>query len=177
LEVQVSTVGGDSEQLWLEEVGPGYFSGAIDTELRRIDIGDGTLQVTDGDEITARYADADDGSEQPVVVFDTAEVDCSVPVFAGFQVIEDQCPVVLGWELASDLHHPLQYRIYRSQNLTDLPGAVFDTTWSNYYADTTCFPGGYFYLVRAVDRLGNESTNLEIREVNVPGLFLPIIWR
>ena len=177
LGVSLSTDSGDSERLVLREEQPGYFTGEIPPGLTPPDPGDGMLQVLDGELITAQYEDAYNGTEIPAVVTATAEIDCTPPEFQGLQTITGVCPAILKWEPAWDASRSLQYLIYRSQDPGDFTGALFDTTWANYYADTSCFKGEYFYLVRARDILGNEDGNSQVRMLTVPGLFLPVIRR
>jgi subtilisin family serine protease len=62
--VLVETAGGDQEIVTLREtsVSPGVFRGAITSENTPVKLGDGVLQVHDGEGIQARYLDANDGS-------------------------------------------------------------------------------------------------------------------
>lgn len=175
--VHLNSDNGDTEAFTLNEEQPGYFTGSIPTELAPPSSGDGVLQVHDGGEIVASYTDADNGTGSPAVVADTAGIDCSPPAFEGLQTITSVCPAILNWAPASDINGPIQYRVYRSQEPGDFAGALFDTTWASYYADTTCFKGDYFYLVRAVDILGNEESNNQVRMLTVPGIYLPVIGR
>jgi hypothetical protein len=177
LDVSLTTDNGDSETLSLDEVQPGYFQGMIATRPTPVAPDDGILQVHDGGQIVATYHDANDGTDSTAVVSDTASIDCSPPEFGGLQTITGICPAILSWAPANDINGPIQYRIYRSQNPGDITGTLFDTTWANYYADTSCFKGDYFYMVRAVDMLGNEDSNSQVRMLTVPGVFLPVIRR
>jgi hypothetical protein len=67
------------ETLVLTETGPNTstFTGSIDTAPGPVTEGDGILQTTDGDLLTARYEDSDDGTGNPHASFDTAVADCA----------------------------------------------------------------------------------------------------
>lgn len=86
--VTVSADGGDSETVLLSETIPaiGVFTGTIWTSSGDPNAEDGTLQVSDGEIITATYNDANDGTGSPAIVEDTALIDCQVPVIFNVQV-------------------------------------------------------------------------------------------
>lgn len=77
--VDVVSSGGDVEQVSLTEVDLGIFTGSIDTGSSGGSSGDGTLQVSVGDLVTVTYNDADDGTGNPAVVDDTADIIFLVP--------------------------------------------------------------------------------------------------
>jgi hypothetical protein len=60
----VETAGGDQETVTLREtsVSPGVLRGTMGSENADVKLGDGILQVHDGEGIQARYLDAEDGS-------------------------------------------------------------------------------------------------------------------
>ena len=62
--VLVETAGGDEETVTLREtnVSPGVLRGSIASENVAVKLGDGILQVHDGEGIQARYLDANDGA-------------------------------------------------------------------------------------------------------------------
>lgn len=82
--VNVSLVssGGDAETISLIEVGPGIgvFEATVSTAAASAP-GDGILGIGVGDVITVTYNDADDGTGNPAVVFDTADVIFLVDIF------------------------------------------------------------------------------------------------
>ena len=86
--VNVITGEGDFETVTLVEdvVWPGVFAGLISISTDPVVIGDGTLQVTHGEIITATYYDANDGTGNPATVEDTATIDCEAPVISNIQV-------------------------------------------------------------------------------------------
>jgi len=87
-EVTVTTSGGDTETVFLSERAPaiGLFGGTVSAEGGEPNIGDGTLQLSDGEVITATYYDADDGTGNPAVAEDTAEADCEGPVITNVRI-------------------------------------------------------------------------------------------
>lgn len=74
--VQLTTSGGDSESLQLSAYSLYGFEMAIATSTGSAVAGDGELQVAHGQQITAAYQDADDGTGSPALVTTTAQVDC-----------------------------------------------------------------------------------------------------
>jgi subtilisin family serine protease len=64
--VSLETTGGDQETVALREanVAPGVFRGTIASQDAVVKVGDGILEVHDGEGIQARYLDGDDGSAQ-----------------------------------------------------------------------------------------------------------------
>jgi len=79
--VQLSTTGGDAEIATLnasEEAGE--FSGSIATMAGGVTVGNGSLEVGEGDTITVSYTDASHGESAPDVVTVEADVDCTEPI-------------------------------------------------------------------------------------------------
>lgn len=70
------------EALLLVETGPdtATFTGSIPTGPAPAIAGDGILQTAEGDLITGRHTDPDDGTGSPVQSFDTTVADCSGPL-------------------------------------------------------------------------------------------------
>jgi hypothetical protein len=156
LEQVISTSGGDEEIVRLIQTSPGsgMFVGTIPAvSSPRVDAGDGTLQVSDGQTITAFYGR----------LWDRALVDCDPPAFEGLAVAQRNpargC-VELEWAGAYDDHGPIIYRIYRYAFGSNT-GVLIGTTWSESYTDFDAAPGGmYRYVVRAQDAAGNEDDNM-----------------
>jgi hypothetical protein len=108
-----------------------------------------------------------------------ANVDCAAPLFEGVESAElEDCRTRLTWQEAEDPNGPVMYFIYRDQMQDGLPGALVDTTWSEYYVDfgTSCGQT-YFYMVRAQDTLGNLDGNTQELKVFLPGVYLPLVIR
>ena len=86
--VVFTTNGGDSETLVLAQRGPSPASFAASVPLSAAEVipGDGALQVSHGQFITATYTDANDGTGKPVTRTDTAVVDCQGPAVSRVQV-------------------------------------------------------------------------------------------
>jgi subtilisin family serine protease len=86
--ISITTTGGDSETVILTELSPpiGAFKGTIHITSGEPNIGDGKLQVINGDIITATYYDADDGTGNPATATDTSTIDCVPPVISDVQM-------------------------------------------------------------------------------------------
>jgi len=130
----------------------------------------GVLLVNEGDTVTARYHDDDNGSGIPADVTATAIVDCSAPVFAGLESASaGPGRVDLAWSAAADPSVPAKYNVYRDLAPGGPIGTFIGTTPNLAYSDTTVGPNQtYYYVVRAVDALGNEDTNTVERSATTP---------
>ena len=101
-EVTLMTSGGDLETLVLRKTSGvlDVFTGTISTtsaskkhrhpskrpKVRRRDIKDGLLQVSDGEIIAVTYIDEDDGTANPATATDTAVIDCEGPVIFDVEI-------------------------------------------------------------------------------------------
>ncbi|MHC4574299.1 MAG: S8 family serine peptidase [Planctomycetota bacterium] len=87
-QVTLTTDGGDQETVTLAEETdrPWIFAGTIQLSADSVSVEDGTLQVSDGDIITATYNDANDSSGNPAIMQDTAGIDCEPPVISNVQL-------------------------------------------------------------------------------------------
>jgi hypothetical protein len=170
---------GDSETVPLAEAGDntGFFTGSLPIAPGAPQVGDGALQLLDGQTITAQYLDADDGAGNTLLITDTAQVDCLPPLFGGLvSVSAEDCSVHLTWEPATDPNGPLLYTIYRDLQAGPPIGNPLGQTWSNSFNDYDCLPGMMrYYVVRARDILGNENINLVELSIATPGIYLPLI--
>ncbi|MBN1355162.1 hypothetical protein JXA40_02715 [bacterium] len=95
--VTVSTAGGDLETMVLTETAAdtSIFNGMITLEDNAVTTGNGILEISHSETITAVYIDADDGyGGTNVEVTDTARTDCVGPVISGVRV-----SVVSDWEM------------------------------------------------------------------------------
>ena len=72
--VSVTTTGGDSETVTLNDAGFGRFEGTINTVSDSVVAGDGALQVALGNIVTVTYNDIDDGTGNPSMSVDTANI-------------------------------------------------------------------------------------------------------
>jgi len=80
INLSVVSSGGDSETVTLTEIGLGVFESTINTSPWGTP-GNGKLNMRAGDLITATYNDANDGTGNPAVVTDTADIVSFVDVF------------------------------------------------------------------------------------------------
>ena len=150
---------GDTETVHLTNLGQGYFEGSIPISTTTVAPQDGSIQTEDDDTLIASYFDTDNGRGSGTVTTE-ALIDCTPPTFDGLQfAVNVMGNCLLFWGEATDSHRPLQYTIYRSIS-SRLIGTQIGTTSSLSYMDTECSPDtNYYYIVRAVDRLGNEDEN------------------
>jgi hypothetical protein len=180
--VTLVTDSGDAESLQLKKVsgGSGLFTGAIETEIRGITVGDNYLSVSNGVEVTAIYWDADAGGSGPQSVEDSALFDCQPPEFEGLKDIAmDGCHARLDWETASDPNGPVIYQVFRATKRGSYYGEKIAETWLLSTSDLICGSGEKFYYnVRAVDGVGNMELNLvelDARFVGQVAPFVPVI--
>ena len=157
-EVTIETSSGDSETMVLLEIGvsAGMFSDAIPTSGDAVTTGDGTLQVTHGDTITATYHDLDTGSGSPAFKTDTATADCQPPVISNVHAtnVQDVTATIVFEtdELSSGI---LRY----GEN----PGGPYtieliDTEWDTVHSfDLTGLSAitTYYFEIESADQVGN----------------------
>ena len=88
-----STTETTEEQLVLTETGvnTSVFRGAIQL-APGTPTPDGVVQTADGDVLTATYLDDDDGSGNPAISFDVAQLDCLGPVIENLGVEAESRP-------------------------------------------------------------------------------------
>ena len=77
--LDVTSRSGDSESLTFIETALGVFEASVPTGPLPFTIDNGTLEVLVGDQISITYNDADDGTGQPAVVVDSADIIFVVP--------------------------------------------------------------------------------------------------
>ena len=163
--VETTTVSIDSttepggESVLLTETGPmtADFRGTID--LNTVDT-PGVLQVANGDVVTARYTDADDGQGHTnVVVTDTANVDCLPPQISNVQTSE-----IHAWSatVTFDTDEPAVGAVHYGLDC----GALDETATAaglnlDHAVNLSDLEDGetYFYAVEAEDEAGNSSAD------------------
>lgn len=155
----LTTSQGDSETVICYETGAGVFTGTIYTaNLPRI-LGDGYLQVANGETITATYYDADDGSGNPATVQDFATTDCLGPTIANVQVTNiTGTSATITWTTNEEANSVVTYgtSIPPTSPLEDLSNYVtsHSMTLTNLTPCTT-----YYFSVTSTDRYGNSTTD------------------
>lgn len=146
------------ETLNLSETGPNTstFTGSIAIASGPPVAGDGVLEVSSGDAVTATYRDADDGTGVPAVSFATGSADCSGPDLSGVRVtdITDESAVVR-WSTSE----PTTGRVDWGTT-SALGSTVSDTTLSTSHALTLrplaeC--GHLYFRVFSTDAYGNTT--------------------
>jgi subtilisin family serine protease len=85
--VTIETSEGDYETIILEVTSqPWLFDGKLTTEIGAPVVGDKILQISHGQIITVTYEDADDGTGNPSIEFDSAVIDCQEPIISNVQI-------------------------------------------------------------------------------------------
>ena len=159
--VSVVTTGGDDETLTMSEVsmGSGVFGGSINSEAGAVVVGDGILNVSDGETATATYNDASDGTGSPAVLQDTALVDCAGPVVSD---IEAKSGDGSSADISFLTNEPasVQIRFGASCGVLDQTASASGLATSHDVALSGLSPlTQYFYVIDATDAAGNVSTD------------------
>ncbi len=154
-----STTETTPEIVTLVETGPNTstFTGSIPTAPGTAVAGDGVLQASDGDLVTATYHDADDGTGNPATTFDTGRADCAGSGFGAIRVtsISDDSATIT-WTTAEPTAGHVEW------GTTPALGSVSATTalGTSHSASIGSFPecGRVYFRVVATDRYGNVAT-------------------
>ena len=87
-QITLTTNSGDSETVIIVEDSnkPWLFTGTILTSSDAVIIGDGTLQISDGQIISVEYEDDNNGTGTPATAVDTAQADCVFPEIFDVQI-------------------------------------------------------------------------------------------
>jgi Zn-dependent metalloprotease len=159
-DVNLATSGGDSETVILSEVGTGTgkFTGSIRTGSGNPVIGDGVIQVADGQTITGTYYDANDGTGNPAEPNVTATVDCIFPVISDVNFKENTA-----WQVVTFQTNELTTaRIICG---TSCDGASSIVAEDGPQISHTLKFGGmepntyYYFKIEATDQAGNMTTD------------------
>lgn len=117
---------------------------------------DGVLQVSDGDEITATYYDADDGSGSPAVVTMTADVDATPPVIENVAALDiADVFAAIAWSTDENAGSVVYYG-------TAIPPDRVESIASRTTAHEVALTGltettTYYYAVESADEAGNVA--------------------
>jgi len=159
--VDVTSDAGDDESVTLTETTPGsgIFLGTIPTAPGAPVASSGTLEVSDGDQLTATYDDADDGTGSPATVEDIADVDCNPPVISNV-VVQDIDGTQVTITFNTD--EPAGGTVRFGPSCGSLTGA--QTGASGQTAHTVVLTGllplsDYYFAVDAEDAAGNSATD------------------
>ena len=157
--IELTTSAGDVESATLAEIHPGIFSGSLALLAGSPMSGDGTLQVADGDNITATYDDADDGTGNPATVQDSAAVDCVAPVIFNVSTINITS---IQATVTFDTDEPTTVRVRYGTacaNLTQTQAGVGSGTTHQMLLSGLQPLTAYFFAIDATDATGNLSTD------------------
>jgi hypothetical protein len=159
--VQIATQGGDSETMTLSETGGmGVFNGAISTATGAAQPGDGALQVSHGETLTATYIDADNGAGGVnIPKNDQASVDCQAAVISGVTVgSAKRTTATISWTTGEAATCTVHYG--------GAPGGLGESSaatasGTSHSVTIEGLSGGtrYYFEIVATDAGGNQSTN------------------
>lgn len=156
VEVSSSTTG-DTETMTLIETPPG--SGVLRASIGTTGgapTADGQLQVADGNTITARYDDANDGTGNPAIAIGTALVDCSPPTISNLTITGTTWA---GFNVEFDTNEPAEGAIAVGPSCGapdfTLTGGIGTHHMIAVTALSSCTP--YYVTVSATDRSGNAG--------------------
>ena len=165
-QVMIATDGGDEETIILVQDAntPWIFADTICTSPNSVVIGDGTLEVSHGQIITATYYDIDNGQGSPATVEVTTTVDCQGPVISNVQVVEititgvNSNRVKVTFETDEPttalLHCGLVCGGPYAITKEDITLSTSHTVYLTSLASST----DYYFVIGVVDRAGNETT-------------------
>ncbi|HUW19732.1 MAG TPA: S8 family serine peptidase [Sedimentisphaerales bacterium] len=158
-DVNVTTTGGDFETLTLSETDPnsGIFTGVIWTDSGDPSVGDGILQVADGDTITVSYEDANDGTGNPASPNDTATVDCIDP-----NITSDVNLTVVGPDVRVTFQTSgyTEGRVIYGPDCNNLSNSNIDYATDHSIKLVPILPWtDYYFKVEATDLAGNKVTD------------------
>ncbi len=150
----------------------GVYRGSFATTGDSASHGDNHLSISNGDDITVTYIDADNGSGG-INVSKTAEAtaDCAAPTFAGLtEALPGDYQVTLNWSAATDVN-PIHYNIYRADSPTtfDFGTPLATVTAVTYLDEDVVNNNTYYYVVRAEDSLNNEDSNEVVQSATPVG--------
>jgi hypothetical protein len=151
--------GGVAVTLGEYKSGTGAFGGSVETTTTPAA---GKLTVANENTIVATYRDAWTGFQPNVDKTDEATADTAGPTFTGLgEVVPGDMVNHLSWDAASDPAGVRHYRVYRALTPGGEDfGAPLVTTTATALDDAGLINGTpYYYVVRAVDALGNAETN------------------
>jgi hypothetical protein len=160
-DVSVTSLAADAESLVLTETPPwsGIFRGDILLALAPVVTGDGALQTLSDDTLTARYADADDGSGRSAEATATAVVDNTAPLLSGVAVssVSDS-----GALISFDTDELTSATVRYGTALGDLSSSE-SSPWVSaaHQVQLRGLPrfAQIFFEVMAEDRAGNQATD------------------
>lgn len=157
-DVTITATGGDSETLSMPATHAGVFEASIPITSGTVAAEDGTLQVFDGETLTATYTDADDGSGATTQVVATAIVDSGPPIVSNVSVIN------IGVNEATvtfDTHEPADVVVHYGTDPATLndqrsggPATAHAIALTGLLRNTQ-----YYFDIEATDGLGHTSWN------------------
>lgn len=155
-----SGTAGDRETVMLAEnaVDAGVFTGSIGLASGSSVAGNGLLEVGPADVITVTFEDAQDNQGQPVLVTDSADVDCAAPIVSDVELV-GLAPffATVSFRTNEPATCSLHYGTSCEALAGELPGPAGRTLHVIQLSDLAQ-QTGYFFSIRAQDSAGNVST-------------------
>lgn len=180
--VTISASNGDYETATLAETAQsGRFSGTIPTGPGAVNTGDGLLQLSNGDIISAIYQDANDGNGQPAIATDAATTDCNKPAISDVSIYGLASIVTIKFKTDEPaITRILCGEICGGPYIIEAAGAL--TTNHSIKLKGLAPDTDHYFIVEAADVVGNKTTDDNngscytfvtnpSGDVNVPGDF------
>ncbi len=135
------------------DVNTGRFVGTVQLQIDAANPNNGSLEVANGDTITVRYTDANNGTGNPDTVIDTALVDDSPPIISSVTATPSYMTAVIIWATNEDSNSNVNYGTTTPPTLSnsDLTMTITHSiTFTGLSTNTT-----YYYDVQSTDYAGN----------------------
>lgn len=181
--VSIASTGGDHETISLSErtSAIGVYDGVIATESGDTVLGNGILQVLDGQILTVTYNDANDGAGTTGIIEDTAAVDCAGPIVSGVEAAQ----VGAFWaRISLETDEPSRVIVGYGSNPHNLKNSAEDlalTCTHNVYLYNLESESTYYFAITATDEFGNPTLDNNAGQCysfttlsEVAGLHVPI---
>jgi hypothetical protein len=170
-----STTEPSGEVVWLHETGPDttVFTGTLPLRQGAPNAGNRYLEIAEGDIVTAAYADADDGTGNPAVVYATATIDLTPPTISQVKVASvGETAATISWTTDEPAASALDYGLTKSGG--SFVSDALLTTEHQLSISPLQENATYYFGVAATDEAGNlarddnDGTLYSITTLNAP---------
>jgi subtilase family serine protease len=148
------------ETVRLTETGPNtaVFTGSIPLSSQPPVPNNGMLEVTDGDTVTAVYADADNGTGTPATVIATAVIDATPPVISSVTASSlDEVGATVTWTTNEPASSVMNYGETVDRGIVKSDSRL--VTQHSMSLTNLNEGGTYYYTVSSIDDAGNLATS------------------
>lgn len=158
-EVTIATKGGDSEEIVLTETSAafGVFSGNISINSESLIIGDGILQASSGDVITAIYVDPESGPNYSTST-DIAFVDYEVPILTSIQIETEARLATINLTTNEQTKATIRYGRVPNETPTSSLEDTIKSTTHTFNIQSLMPETEYYFVIDLADLAGNETT-------------------